>query len=437
MSRATERIINFVTFCKQAKTGALVALLSILQTVLVGQSGPIPASVPETGYISRSSYVNAYFGFLLPLPQDADFHDLSLRARGNSHPIFGMQSQRNGLTALTIIADQNTGDPDEAARKAAADVKGGSVKKVDIAGRRFWKSESEEKSHAGTMRTATYASAMHGFTLKFTMVSFDAKLAKELQHSIESITFVDPAQAKLLAGNDARPFPVAPGGPGVPATPLPTHIAQLRPGTVSGNRYTNDMLGFSLEFPAGWVVADKATQDKVVEAGHQFAYGRDPVAAREHQVTEQCSRILLSATQQPEGTENDEVNPLVALMALDSDCLPGVHLPKSINDTDAIRQLALQISRSLAGTPFIGKGQSTIKAFMLQNRMMLDLSSAFKVNVPRREQPLDVFTSVIFGEDKDYWVMWLFMSGTQSELDNLRNNVKISFASSDRATEQK
>jgi hypothetical protein len=397
---------------------------------------PEPAAIPETGYVSGSQYVNAFFGFSLPLPQDADFRDFALRSQGNSHSIFGLQTRRNGLTTLTISATQATGNPNEEARQAAAGAKESSVKKVEIGGKKFWKSEAEDSSRAGTMHMLVFATAMRGYTLEFMVVSFDGKLAKELRQSIESITFVDPSQAKSLAGSSARLFPAK-----VEDTPSltvsPTHIAQLRLGVVSDNTYTNDTLGFSFQFPAGWVVADKVAQDKVVEAGHQFAYGNDPAAAREHEIAQECGRILLSATQYPEGTKTDGVNPLVAIMAFDSACLPGVHLPTSTSDGDAIRQLGTQIIKSLSGTRFIGKGQNRIRAFTLLNRMMLDVSSGFKVNLPGKKEPLDVFSSLIFTEENDYWVMWLFMSGSQSGLDDLRKSIRIAFAPSVGAAEQK
>ncbi len=204
---------------------------------------------------------------------------------------------------------------------------------------------------------------------------------------------------------------------------------------VSGNTYTNDTLGFSFQFPAAWIVADKATQDKVVEAGHQFVYGNDPAAAREHEIVKECSRILLSASQYPEGTKIDEVNPLIAIMAFDSACLPGVHLPNSTSDGEAIRQLGVQIARSLSGTPFVGEGQNRLRAFVLEDRMMVDLSSEFKVNGSARKHPLNVFSSVIFTEDRNYWVMWLFMIGSQSGLEELRKNIRIAFAPRPSATD--
>jgi hypothetical protein len=145
---------------------------------------------------------------------------------------------------------------------------------------------------------------------------------------------------------------------------------------------------------------------------------------------------LFSASQYPEGAKTDKVNPLVAIMAVDSACLPGMHLPSSTSDGDTIRQLGTQITKSLSGTPFIGKGRNTIRVFMAGNRVMLDLSSGFKVDLPARKQPLDVFSSVIFTEDKDYWVMWLLMSGSQSGLDDLRKNSRVAFAPADTAPDQ-
>jgi len=216
-----------------------------------------------------------------------------------------------------------------------------------------------------------------------------------------------------------------------------THMSQLDLGVVSNNVYTNHVLGFSFQFPDGWVVADKATQDKVVEAGHQFAYGNDVAAAREHQVAQSCSKIFLLVNQYPQGTKTDAVNPLIAIMAFDSACLPGVQMPRSIEDADKIRQLGNQFSDALAGTRFLGEGQYTIRAFMVQNRLMLDLSSAFKTNLPSRKQPLDVFSSFVFTEDNGYWVAWLFMDGTQAGLDDLKKNIRISFVPSGSATDHK
>jgi hypothetical protein len=408
----------------------------LLVSIGLARTLPDTGTTLETGYVSDFRYINAFFGSMLPLPHDADFHELPIPSDGNSHFVFGLQAQRKGLTVLWVQAIKARGSPTDEAQKAAAGPKGNRTKRIEIGTREFWKAESEEKSRAGKMHNVTYATAMSGYTLQFTVLAFDAKLGDELLRSIESIPFFDPAQAKALAGSNARQFPGKPQGTST-ALATATHIGQLKLGVVSGNTITNDTLGFSFQFPAGWVLADKTTQENVVKAGHQFAWGNDLAAAREHEVLERCSKILFWATKYPEGTKTDEINPLIAILAFDSACFPGVDLPKSTEDTDGIRQVAIQISRSLSGTPFIGKGRHSVSAFTLQTRLLVDLSSAFQVEAPTRRQPVDVFTSIILTQANGYWVMWMFMNGSQSGLDELKRDIKFAFAPSVSGTGQK
>src|SRR5271168_4864178 len=93
-----------------AGASVLLFLLNV-QTVLLTQTAPVPAPIPETGYVSDSLYVSAFFGFLLPLPQDAGFRDFVLASKGSSHAIFGIQTQRQGLTVLTVGANESTRNP--------------------------------------------------------------------------------------------------------------------------------------------------------------------------------------------------------------------------------------------------------------------------------------------------------------------------------------
>ena len=79
-------------------------------------------------------------------------------------------------------------------------------------------------------------------------------------------------------------------------------------------------MGFTYELPAGWIVNEKAIQDRVIETGRQFVWGNDSTAAREHEVFERCSRVLLMVTKFPEGTKSDELNPLIAILAVDLAC---------------------------------------------------------------------------------------------------------------------
>ena len=67
---------------------------------------------------------------------------------------------------------------------------------------------------------------------------------------------------------------------------------------------------------------------------------------------------------------------------------------------------------------------------------VIEISKLWALSQTTRKPPLDVFSSVIFTEDNNYWVMWLFMNGTQSGLDDLRKNIRIAFAPSNSVTDQ-
>lgn len=74
---------------------------------------------PETGYISDSGYINAFFGFSLPLPQ-AEFSEWVLPTTEQSHFLLGLKHEHKNLTTLMVSATPISGDATDEVRKAAA-----------------------------------------------------------------------------------------------------------------------------------------------------------------------------------------------------------------------------------------------------------------------------------------------------------------------------
>ena len=164
-----------------------LARMSLLVLCLAGamsaQSTPAPQTggPPEEAFVSRSKYTNAFFGFTLLLPQDTSLHDLSLPSGNPSrHFLFGLTSHDHGVTALTVTAASSESASADA-RKAASGSKGQNAKRVEIGGKEFWKSESQEKESGGKMWTVKYSAALMGYILEFDIVSFDGKLTSELR----------------------------------------------------------------------------------------------------------------------------------------------------------------------------------------------------------------------------------------------------------------
>jgi hypothetical protein len=407
--------------------GFVLAVFSLLLNVCGAQE--TSAVVPESGFISSDHYTNAFFGFSLPLPRDSAFRAFQLPTMGGSHNLFGLQAQKNGgLTAFSIEASPIDSTSSEQARKAASESKAQKVKKIGIGGKEFLKGESQSKSSAGKMWSINYATTMNGYLLKFIIISFDAQLSEVLQHCIEASKFFDPADAQEIAGPNSRTYnPVTSGNPNSLVPPSSSRIGQLSAGRVSGNVYNNDALGFAYEFPAGWVVNDKAIQDKTMEAGHQYVWGDSASAAREHAAFQQCARTLLMATKYPVGTKTKEYNPFIVVIALDSACSPGAHFPSSKDDQGAIQETARQVMHAFKGTPFVYEENSTVRVFVVQGHVMLEFLGTFRTNSPGTDTPTDIYTSIDVTQLNGYWVTWAFASGSPSGLQEMKST-KIAFA---------
>ena len=65
---------------------------------------------------------------------------------------------------------------------------------------------SHEKSPDGTVWKATYVKALDGYLLQFNIQSLDREMTENLEHCVEQIKFFDPTKARVVAGDDSRPY---------------------------------------------------------------------------------------------------------------------------------------------------------------------------------------------------------------------------------------
>ena len=391
-----------------------------------------PSVTPESGFISSEKYTNAFFGFSLPLPSDSAFEAFIVPPTADSayHALFGLKATKNRPAALTVSARQQGSASTEDAREAASRPKSQSLRRTAIGGKDFWKGESEEKSPVGKLRQIAYVTVLNGYILEFRISSLDTKLADDLEHRVEVVSFFDPARAQEAAGPGSRvynPLRLRSDNPHI--TPSSSRIGQLDKGTISDNIYKNLALGFTYEFSADWVVNEKADDGKVIEAERQFAWGNNLSAEREYEAFRRCGRVLFMATKFPHEVESKEANSLIIILAMDLACSPTMHFPKSLHETKNIGETAQQVVRSFTGTSFISAGSYPVKAFVVQNHVILDISTAFQVSSTGRDALLDVFASIDATELKGYLVAWGFRSGSQSGLEELRTTGKIAFDS--------
>jgi|SRR5580658_672171 hypothetical protein len=199
---------------KQSRVLATVLLLfgvgvAASQTYLAQDAG----ANPETAFLSPEQYTNAFFGFSLRLPKDPPFQESSVRFKtGPSRLLLDLQTltasfnYKPRLTLLVAWADQSSDLSAEAVRKVAGSPKNADTKRVEIAGKEFWRAAWEEKNPEGKSYTVKFATAANGYILAFMVTSFDGRLASRMEHYIEQIKFFDSVKAREIAGPTAKPY---------------------------------------------------------------------------------------------------------------------------------------------------------------------------------------------------------------------------------------
>jgi hypothetical protein len=199
-------------------------------------------------------------------------------------------------------------------------------------------------------------------------------------------------------------------------------IAQLEDGLVSGDVYHNVELGFRYQFPHGWIVNDKGTQEKALSAGHQFVWADDISAKREKKATRQCAKGLLFVTQYPEEMRLNSFGPLAFLIAADPKCIPGVSFPSTAKDHEAIQRIVSQLGVYFKTLPINSNGSPHIRAFDNGGRVMLEVSNSFSMSThePGSDTFRTVRSSILVMQARDYWVMWMFASDNDTQLNQLR-----------------
>jgi hypothetical protein len=200
-------------------------------------------------------------------------------------------------------------------------------------------------------------------------------------------------------------------------------LAQLDVGQVSKNTYHNPQLGFSYEFPRGWVVNDKATQKRTLEAGHQFVWSDDSPTKAKKKDDRQCTKDLLSVSRFPEEMRMGGVDsPLAYVVAADPKCAPGVSFPTTVKDHEAIQRIASQLGIYFKSLPVLSKSPAHIRAFENAGRVMLEISQSytFYLHEPGNSRAPSIDSSVLAMQAHDYWVMWMFIGEGDTELDQMR-----------------
>jgi len=397
------------------------------------QTQPLPSlkiPIPESGYLSTHQYTNAFFGFTLPLPPSGKFQpiDTSDDDKALQHFLFGEKSGEKGLTVLIVSALQVLGTPDDEAQKAVI-FPGLQVKAVpealSIGGRLFWKNQIEQKTFdRKKLNRLRYATGVPGFVIQFSVSSYSSSVLQQLQNNIESIKFFDPANVKQVLEASSRRYVPKAALRRLASTPR-VDLQALSAGMLTGTTYENPSLGFSYRFPEEWHVSAPGFPSRP----HS---GQDGVEDDPEEASAQCTRVLAYAVRDQNDLHSDAFTPRITLIAADPTCFaPDIKTPTSVNDHEAMQLFGGALIRAFSGTPLMGQGATNMRAIDLADHMFFEIPTAKVVPVKGSSLRRKIHMQFVLSPIRNYWMIWLFESDTESELGRLLKT-SISFNSSSR-----
>ena len=274
--------------------------LLVFAVSLVAQNQTAPK--PEDGFVSAGWYTNRFFGFSLPLPQDANLRPLATNGPTTNpyrHALFGASSVEKGYPVIVILADEISG-ADADSRKAVLALGAHKVDVTQMGGKEF----SRGRWRADSIYRVVYATALRDYMLYISVFTYHKDVLDEFERNIQQITFFDPATAQQQPGPDSHPYV----GPTPPApvssqqstnsdakVPAPSAGTQLKSSDVTdlsaGRFYAKD-LDLHFNYPVEMQALDAQSE---IERGHLKIYGAPGESDPEHQEVKRCLRPLLYA----------------------------------------------------------------------------------------------------------------------------------------------
>ena len=256
---------------------------------------------------------------------------------------------------------------------------------------------------------------MPGFVIQFSVSSYNGRLLQALKDSIESLRFFDPANIKQVLEPDSRTFLPKAALRRVANTPQ-LDVPHLDQGFLSGLAYSNSYLGFLYQFPPGWHASEPAQKQAAGAVDPAFQNMRD----RRVQTSDECMRVLASATRDSGASHGEGFNSRITLIAADPACYaPDLKFPDSVQDKTAVEFFAGAVVHAFAGTPLMGAGASAMRAAEIDGHLFLEIPTAKAVPVAGSTLRRKVHMQFVLTNIRQYWVIWLLESDTESELGKL------------------
>ena len=307
--------------------------------------------LPESGYLSNTSYASAYFGFEMELPIPVDGHRIMMPLMPpGQHALLalGFQEGRRTGTLLITASEPNHFFPEMSDEERKAEFQAWAKSQAPTQHRILppdWLTRSGKfyhiAKHKGDMTTVQYWTFIKNYLIRVKVASNDASFLHKSKEAVDGIKFYCAQEDGTLINEAGKVVPT-PGegyqGPTIPTSVVDTALSdkpaldEIVRGDIAPGTYHNDEIGMTYTYPTTWD-ASKGEPDPAA---------KDDAAQRTRDVLDACSLTLLRLTPPPAEGANAGGR-VITLRAIDQTCL-GLPAPASVTDHFGAEELGAYLT---------------------------------------------------------------------------------------------
>ncbi len=382
--------------------------------------------LPESGYLSNTSYASTYFGFVFDLPIPLEGHRLMLPLMPpGQHALLAIGFQQGRHSGTLLITASEPPNPvhemSESERQAEflAWSKGQPTHQITPP---EWMTRTNRFYHiskrTGDVTTAQYWTFVKNYLIRFKVASNDGVFLKKAKQAVDNVRFYCPQEDGTLIDEKGEIVPTA--GEGYQGPTIPTSLVDaaldeqpalewIETGEVRAGEYSNPEMGLKYTYPTEWEALPNEPDPPA----------KDAVEQRTLDVLKACSLMLVRlAPRTGKATKAEER--LITLRAIDQTCLA---LPAPASATDRLG--AEELGAYLQMLSVFGELRST-NLTMRANRLFAEYSGV--VGEPADGKPLASRRSeaVAVTRHRKLLLIWSWIAPRQAEL-SMMPKTSVSF----------
>ena len=307
--------------------------------------------MPESGYLSNTSYASAYFGFIMDLPIPVDGHRIMMPLMPPGQYALlalGFQQGRRTGTLLITASEPNNPYPEMSDEERRAEFQAwakGQTTSQPQTRPPDWLMRTGRFYHIakrkGDMTTVQYWTFIKNYLIRVKVTSNDGSFLRKSKEAVDGIKFYCAQEDGTLINEQGEIVPT-PGegyqGPTIPTSVVDAALSdkpaleQIVRGDIAPGTYRNDEIGLTYTYPTTW----KATR------GDPDPPAKGTGAQRTRDALDACSLTLLRL-KPPAGEPANAAARSITLRAIDQTCL-GLPAPASVTDHFGAEELGAYLT---------------------------------------------------------------------------------------------